>query len=116
MSKNRRASARQNLIFPVKSEQAANLHRGLAISTNHAKASGYHFYILSGPALGVPVATLNRKEAEIKLWHDSLDIQSAEYARRFEELDKREYEIKVKEHQLKISKGTDVVINSDKTS
>ena len=29
------------LTFPVKSERDANLHKGLAISTNHAKAPGY---------------------------------------------------------------------------
>jgi len=31
----------EDLTFPVKSERGANLHKGLAILTNHAKAPGY---------------------------------------------------------------------------
>lgn len=58
------------------------------------------------------VAQLARKESEIKLWHDSLEIQSEEYARRFEELDKREYKVRVKEDELEIRQVTDAV-NSD---
>lgn len=55
------------------------------------------------------VAQLARKESEIKLWHDSLEIQSEEYARRFEELDKREYEVVMKERELETSRTTDAV-------
>ena len=68
--------------------------------------------IINLNSIASQVSRLSRKQSEIELGHDFLEIQSAEYARRFEALVERERSLNL---YIDSSGLTDVVGTSDKT-